>query len=260
MINPWKSRAVVLAVSALGLAACSSTQPDSISTRNGSLTFETRGVLGKLNCYEIWQDTTNPQDGIPDVYLDQKQCFETTGTENRPLPWHYSIIVTIIRSGTTFEDLLFSVDGVPGTTSVPEFGLPEYFSLTGYDLSQPPAPARDPVGDIYFVNGKDVTWGSAIYQTSFSASCPSCPMEVGTPNVAGGPESFNFTLNSGDTVLVRARKQTIAQSPGYVPADADAKITLNAQLSMGGVPVATNGATATSDADGSTLSFSYTVK
>lgn len=246
-------------MSALSLAACDSTQPDRVSTREASLTFSARASLGKLNCYEIWQDTSNPLDGTPDVYLDQTQCFETSGTESRQLPWNYSVIVTVIRAGTTNEQLLFSNDGVPGTTSVPEFGLDEYFSMTDYDPAAPPSIGIDPIGDIYFLNGKDVTWGSRLYQTSYSVSCPSCPIDLGLPNIAGGSPSFDFTLNAGDTVLVRARKQLISRSPGYLPVDAVVAITLSAQLAIGGVPVATNGAQDSSADDGSTISFSYTV-
>lgn len=261
MVNPWRRRAVVITLSVVALAACSSTQPDHISTRNASLTFAASGDLGSLDCYEIWQDTSNPLDGFPDVFLDQSQCFENlTPPQQRPLPWHFSVIITVIRSGTTFEDLVFSDDGVPGTTSDPRLGLDEYFSMTDFDPSEPPAVLRDPDGDIYYLNGKEVTWGSRVYQSAYSASCPNCPLDVGTPNIAGGSPSFDFALNSGDTVLVRVRKQTISHSPGYLPVGSVPNIKLTAQLSIGGVPVATNGAMESSNIDGSTLSFSYTVK
>ena len=109
MVNPWRRRAVVITMSAAALAACSSTQPDHNSTRNASQTFEARGDMGKLNCYEIWQDTSNPLDGNPDVFLDQSQCFEILGTDQRPLPWHFSVIITVIRAGTTFESFCMMV-------------------------------------------------------------------------------------------------------------------------------------------------------
>lgn len=259
MVNPWRRRAVVITLSAVALAACESTQPDRVTGRTGSLTFAASGDLGKLNCYEIWQDTSNPLDGIPDVFLDQSQCFEIPGTDQRPLPWHFSIIITIIHTGTTFETLLFSDAGVPGTTSDPRLGLDEFFSMTDFDPSEPPAVLRDPIGDIHFVNGKEVTWGSKVYQSAYSASCPNCPVDVGIPNIAGGSPSFDFMLSAGDTVLVRARKQTIQQSPGYLPVGSVPNIKLTAILSIGGVPVATNGALESSSLDGSTLSFSYTV-
>jgi hypothetical protein len=250
-------------MSALALAGCSSTQPDRAANRSGSLSFRAQAKLGLLNCYDLWQDTSNPLDGSPDVDLQQRQCFEIPNSSiSRPIPWHYSVIITLIPAGTTTEQLLTSTDGFLGTTSLANDDLDTYFSLTDYDPSEPPATVRPAFGDIVYVNGKEASWGSPIYQGAYSDSCPSCPMDLGPPNLVSGPTNFDFPLNSGDTVVVRARKQDLAHSPGFIPAEVtplQIEIVLIATLSIGGVPVTPNGSALTSTDDASDLTFSYTV-
>jgi hypothetical protein len=173
------------------------------------------------------------------------------------------VIITLIPAGTTFEQLLISTDGFPGTTSLANDELDTYFSMTDYDPSEPPAPQRPPLGDIVYVNGKEASWGSPIYHGAFSTSCPSCPLDLGLPNIVSGPTSFDFPLNSGDTVVVRARKQDLAHSGGFIPADVtplQIEVVLIATLSIGGVPVTPNGSTVSSTDDASELTFSYTVQ
>src|SRR5262245_54716526 len=131
MIHSRLKQASVMIASTLLVAACSSTQPDRVQARSGSVTFEAPGNPGLPNCYEVWLDQSNPLDGIGDVPLGQVNCYEIPNSNaNRPLPWHYSVIITIIPAGTTQEQLLFSEDGVPGSTSLPNDGLDDYFSLT----------------------------------------------------------------------------------------------------------------------------------
>ena len=228
------------------------------------MSFRATGKLGTLDCYDLWQDTSLPiGDNTPDVDLQQRQCFEVAGTNEVPVPWHYSVIITVIHAGSTVEQLLTSTDGFVGTTSLANDDLDTYFSLTDYDPNDPPATQRPPFGDIVYVNGKEVSWGSPIYQGAYSDICPSCPMDLGPPNLVSGPTNFDFPLNSGDTVVVRARKQDLGHSPGFIPANQTpelVQIVLVATLSIGGVPVTPNGATVTTNGDGTELSFSYTVQ
>ena len=263
MKHAWRSQAVVMAASALALAACDTTQPDRISGRTGSLTVQAgAAAIELLECYEIWQDLepAGMPDGVPETFLQQSQCFETGRTAAKPVPWHYSLAVTIIPAGSTTEQLVISRDGVVGTTIGNGELSDDFISMTDFDPDVPPSILRPPLGDIYFLNGKEVSRGSPVYLGAFSASCPSCPIDLGAANVLTGPASFDFDVNSGDTIIVRARKQRYGDSAGYIPADPNPQLRISATLAIGGVPVAVNGTSDSPNEDGTGFAFSFTVQ
>jgi hypothetical protein len=71
--------------------------------------------------------------------------------------------------------------------------------------------------------------------------------------------TFDFQVNTGDTVVVRARKQALADADAFISFDQDPEIQLSAQFSVGGVGVITNGDSASATDDKAGFSFSFTV-
>lgn len=248
-----------MAVSVLAVAGCDDSQPDRINVRSASLTVEGRGKVDVLNCYDLWQD--NDGDGIPEFDLAQRQCDEQNVIpfQERRVPWRYSMIITIIRAGTVNEQVVTSTTGVLGASILPNDGIDDFINLTEYDADAPPAPVKLPESGIHFLNGRQVSRGSPIYLGAYSLTCPPCPVDLGAPNMFAGPNSFEFEVNSGDTVVVRARKQAVGAAPAFIPQDPDPLITIQAVFAIGGVPVATSGTTTSSTEDEAGFSFSFTV-
>jgi hypothetical protein len=256
----WRASALAMILSVFAIAGCSSTQPDRIETRTASLSFFTRALVNLYNCYNIGQDTNG--DGVPDVDYGVF-CQETTPPQrvDRPVPWRYSIKITVIRSGTTDEEVVTSTSGVIGSSVQVGDGVYDYISLTDYDPDEPTVPDRSD-GDIYFTNGHQVSAGSPIYLAATG-------IDPGEPNILGLTPTFDFTLDTGDTVIVRVRKQPMSLAPAYLPSDPDPEIRLSAVLKVSGVDVAPQstpplpaGSTSptTGNEDQAGITFSYTVR
>ena len=249
-----------MVVSALALAACETTQPDRVTARNASVTFAATGKLGHpqlLRSVAGHEQSAGRNGGR--VSGCRPICYEQrTATQARAMPWHYSVIITVIRAGTTIETLLFSNDGVPGTTSLPEQPdeIDPFSAMTDYDPTQPSAPFRPPEGAIVYVERQRRVMGKPdLYcRHSRRAAPPARPIWV-SPTSWEGRHRLISSLNAGDTVIVRARKQLFSQSPGYLPTERDsgahAGRRSRPRSAIGGVPVAPNGTTASSGEDGS---------
>ena len=268
MKNSWRTRAVAMAVTVLAVLGCTTTQPDRITTRTASVSFVTRALVEIFNCYEKWQDENS--DGLidaNDTFLGM-QCFAVpnppspTSKGNRPVPGHYSVSVSIIRAGATSEEIAVSLSGVIGSSVQPVENplVEDYISMTGYDPDMPPV-GNTNTGDIYFINGHTVSQGSPVFLSAngFNLGEPNLLGELG---VSGAEPTFDFEFNSGDTVVVRARKQPFSLTQPFMTLDTDSSIQLFATLTVGGVPVATLPASpviSTAD-DGAGFTFSFTVQ
>jgi hypothetical protein len=262
MRTDWRVRAAVLLGSILAVAGCSTTQPDSVGTRDASLAFEARATVNLFDCYEIW--APDPITGIP-VYQGFNECYlahdSQTGvvrSENRPVPWNYSLTVSIIHRGSTTEEIVTSVAGMIGSSVQPSDGIEDFVSLTGYDPSDQPAPIKQPeerpgYGLVQFRNGRQVSRGSPIWLETNN-------FFLGEPNILLAPTTFDFGVNSGDTVIVRARKQNVALMPDFLPRTPDPLLQLSGTLSVGGILIAPSGTKISSTADGAGVSFSFTVQ
>jgi len=249
MKNAWRAKALGAILSALVITGCSSTQPDSFEDLSGSLSFTTSASVTLWACYES-----------PFLY-----CFpETFGlppvqrvVDRLNVPWRYSIEVTIIRAGTVYPVLAVSTTGVPGTSIYPGDGVDDFVSLTDYDLADSPAPDRTEFG-VDFTSGKIVTAAHPLYlQWIF--------VDPGVPNILaivsatpGTPATFDFELNRGDTVVVRARKQQTSAAPGFSPPFQNVK--LSARLDVSETPVSVQGSATSSTEDKAGFTFSYTVQ
>jgi hypothetical protein len=257
MRNDWRVRAVVLLGSILAAAGCSTTQPDTLGTRTASLRIDARFDTTELfNCYQIWANDINGDL----VYQGFNECdpVSIATPTNRAVPWRYSLGITIIHRGSTTEELVTSLTGVLGTTLIPGDGIDDFISMTPYDPSEPDADFKPPeerpgYGTVQFLNGKKVSRGSPLWlETNFFV--------LGDPNILTASPSFDFEVNSGDTVIVRARKQLFADAPDFIPPSPNPNIQINGVLTVGGISVNPSGTKLSSIADGSSLSFSFTVQ
>jgi hypothetical protein len=120
MKTALRARTLATIVSVLAVAGCSSTQPDSLGTRSASLGFGATALVEVYDCYEEWQDTTGPNgvpDGTPDVKIqDSLICFPALDNNipirvDRAVPWRFTVVVTVVRAGSTSEQLMTSVNG-----------------------------------------------------------------------------------------------------------------------------------------------------
>lgn len=242
MKNAWRAQAVGAILSCLVVAGCSSTQPDQIDTRSASVSFETKASVLIWDCYESPQLTCFP---VLDGQAQQ--------VADRSVPWRYSLRITIIRAGTYNEVVALSTTGQVGSSVERGDLVEDFISLTDYDPDMPPIADRDG-----YTNGHRVSSGSPLYLASIfvDAGIPNILDTVST--VPETPATFNFDLNSGDTVIVRARKQDVGASPTN-SANYE-NIILRATLAIGGIAVSTQGPQTSSIDDGSGFTFSFTVK
>jgi len=249
MKNDWRAQAVVVFLSAFAVAGCSSTQPDRIETRPASLSFKTTAFVGLWDCYE---------DPAPPGCFPQ---LEDNGSglqkkETRSVPWRYSLEITVIRAGTTEEVVVTSLSGEVGSSVQAGDDVEHFVSLTDYDPNMPAVPDKVVDGTTYS-NGHAVSTGSPIYLATINVD-PSVP---NPPNILlNTAQTFDFTLNAGDTVLVRARKQGVddPSAPQFQPPLDD--ITLESSLSVSGVPVVNQKELKLVPDNSPGLSFSYTVR
>jgi hypothetical protein len=261
MRNDWRARAAVLLGSVLAVSGCSTTQPGSQGTRTASLSIIAKADMTVFNCYEIWADDIN---GIP-VYQEFNECYaeinQQTGlpvVANRNVPWRYSLSVSIIHRDSTTEEIATSLSGLVGSSIQPGDNVDNFISLSAYDPTDQPADFRPPeirpsYGLVQFLNGKKVSRGSPFWLGTNG-------FELGDPNILSASPTFDFEVDSGDTVVVRARKQLKVDAADFLQAAPPPKITLSGTLSVGGSSVSPSGTTTSSDADGAGISFSFTVQ
>jgi hypothetical protein len=254
------TQAVVLVVSALALGGCSSNQPPTSTGRTASLAISALADGFLYDCYEVWQDANG--DGTPDTNTGFVSCDLTTDAETRAVPWAYSLRITVIRAGTTTEEVVTSIDGLPGSSVQPNDGIENFISLTDYDPITASAPAKNPADGLFFVNGLHVSVGNPVYQRSIFGIPPGDPrfaFPVGVPNILGATAHFDFNVSAGDTIVIRARKRPLAESPGFINAAVPA-LKISGTLSVGGAPVVPNGDPTSPEDDSGGFTFSYAVQ
>ncbi len=243
MKNAWRANALVAIVSILSLVGCNSTQPDRIDTRTASVTFDTRADVDRWDCYDT-------------PYV---ACFAANNgvKVERAVPWRYSLKITVIRAGSTQEELVTSLTGVLGSSVQPGDFVEDFVSLTEYDPDMPSAPDRFENG-VTFTNGKMVSESSPIYLSTvgIDAGIPNILDTV--PSAPNTPAAFEFSLNSGDTLIVQARKQPSAEAPRFSPPFEN--VRLSAALAISGVPVVMQGSQTSSIDDQAGFTSSFTVR
>ena len=261
MRNDCRMRAVVLLGSVLAAAGCTTKQPESIGTRTASVRILAKADVNTFNCYEIWADDI---DGIP-ADTGERECENELNSGGDPvvairnIPWRYSLTVSIIHAGSTGEEIATSLSGVIGSSVQPGDGIDNFISLTEYDpTDQPASKFRPPefrpgYGIVTFENGRLVSRGSPIW-LAIAGFGP------GETNILTLSPTFDFEVNAGDTVIVRARKQLAVDAPPFLQSSPPPKIVLSGTLSVGGSLVTPAGAAKSTSADGAGISFSFTVQ
>jgi hypothetical protein len=241
----------------LAAASCETTQPDTLGTRTASLTIDARADVDIFDCYEIWANDINGDL----VYQGVNECYPspTPGVpQNRAVPWRYSVSISIIHKDSSTEEIVTSLSGVVGSSVQAGDGIDDFVSLTPYDPADQPADFKEPeerpgYGLVQFLNGKKVSRGSPMWlETNF--------FFLGEPNILTASPSFDFEVNPGDTVIVRARKQNVAEAPAFLPSNPNPNLQISGTLSIGGVSVVPSGTKQSTIADGAGISFSFTVQ
>jgi hypothetical protein len=256
MRRAWPAPVIAFVIAVVGTSGCKSTQPDRLQTRTASLTV---GALAKkvdlFDCYEVWVDAT-PGDPVPDLDTGFRQCFQRLGKVTRSVPWRYSLAISVIHEGSTTEEQVTSLAGHPGSSVQPGDGIDDFVSLTDYDLSAPVGQVRSPdQSGNYFLDPREVSTGNPIYLASRQ-------FDPGVPNVLQETPAFTFEVNSGDTIIVRGRKQALVDAPAFLPTDEDPEMAIEATLRVNGVTVTPNppGGSTSSFDDKAGISFSFTVR
>lgn len=259
MRKAWTAATLALLAALVATSACKSTQPDRLETRTASLTIN--GLAEKVDlfdCYEVWTDSDG--NGSPDTDNNYRRCFQSTGAgkATRSVPWRYSLAISVIHEGATTEVPITSLAGNPGSSVQPGDGIPDFVSLTQYDLSVAQGTVRNPdANGNYFLDPLLVSNGSPIY-----LAADPLYLDLGVPNILQETPAFTFQVISGDTIIVRGRKEAVADAPAFLPTDQDPGVTLEATLAVNGVKVSPNppgGATSPSN-DKAGISFSFTVQ
>src|SRR5262249_36122009 len=139
----------------------------------------------------------------------------STNPEQHPvnIPWHYSLAISVIRTGQT-EEQLVAASIIPGDS------IDDFISMTPYDTHSETGGTHAPENGYYYVTPGT----TAIPATSFASLIVSNGNRVwlegnsfflGEPNILGLSPTFDVQLNQGDTVIVRARKQALSDGPMY---------------------------------------------
>jgi hypothetical protein len=248
------SRLVLVVLAVAGGFSCDSDDP--LTRGSGIAQIYIQGVaLRHVYDVQVRKQDLN-DDGVPDNNSDPLPpldpvvgaiCTQVLNDTGAPLlsegiaPWPYSAEISVLRAGTTAPVVL--------ATSI---GSPDVFGSISldYDPDLIPLDPLPPEGSFYY-NGFRVTTASRLY-LQYCLGVPNLP----EPNILGEPYPFEVSVNSGDTVLVKARKELQTSAPFVLGSEP----RLIGIIRLDGTTVQTTGTTVSTDAPGSGLSFSYTVR
>ena len=262
--------------------ACDSEQPEQAGSSAGQLSFATTATVAVLDVWEWYIDANG--DGVPDQYDEsgrpidppiQVQCRKVVNADGTPLitqspnvPFTHSLRVKVLRSGETEAETITSDDALAAS-----------FNLTPYDetilTGQPAPPCSFP--EVCTPLGRLTAANRTVIESTYSdpdrvdSSGPGagitglyvCPGsgDLGEPRLGGttddpGAPPLEFELNSGDTVIVEARKAFEATGGLELLAPP----VLVGTLRIDGRVVVPAGTTTSSDEPGSGVAFSFTLK
>jgi len=136
-----------------------------------------------------------------DVFL-RYDCTQISSLDV-PIPWRYSAEISIIRKGNTQEEIVATSLGTADVYSSLTNYSQGFFGVPGPRTNNPP---------IYYINGRRDAGGGEDYLGN-------CLGNVLEPqNVLGQSPRFEVTLNQGDSVVIRVRKQPESEAdPDFIP-------------------------------------------
>ena len=246
-----------------GVVGCNKTkQPASSPVSKAVISFSASGQVYKLNCWEVWQDTDF--DGTPDQDTFVLHCENVLDNGNpasasAPVPWHYSIAITVIRAGQTEEQLV-------ATSLIPGDPVEDFASMTEYDTTRdlggtkPSEPDPNGGGPLFYVApGSTYPNGAAAVITQANRLwLDGNFFNLGDPNLMLNGLTYSLDLNQGDTVIVRARKQKRSDSSPWIDQAPTPDVELSGSLTVGGVSVPLQGTATSPGSDMAGVTFSYT--
>jgi len=250
MNNAWRAQAALVIVSVFAVSGCDSTQPDRIETRTAVLSFDTTAEVNLWDCYQTPFPAcfVSVDSGIPPV----------PKKETRRVPWTYDVKVTIIRAGTINEVAATSLTGAVGSSVEPQDIIDDFVNLGNYDpLFVNDIPDKI-VGGVTYSNGKTVSTGSPLYLATIGVDPGITNLLDVLPATPTASPTFEFSLNTGDTVVVRARKEAVAEGPQVTPPLDN--VSISGFLTLSGVPVPVLGTQSSPTTDKAGITFSFTVK
>ena len=275
------SVAILLVAVALG---CSTTQPTAKAAQSGQVTFQANAP--RVLLFEVWDASlvtvTSHPDRPPDqtvvdlgLWCDINTDFPTR--DSAVYPFLFSVEVDLIRSGSS------TIERLSETTYSSSYG-----SVTAYDDTAPASPTTHPADWVQDLsdpnipsvsvvlsleNGRRISTASRDFvekikiasgtSLSYGSQCPyggpSSIVQIGEPSVAGSPVSFPIELNAGDTVIVKARKDT---NPVATSLFTNAPPTFGSRIYLEGKDVSNSlvGNTSSPQTSQDGISYSFTLR
>ena len=275
MRTAWPTRANLVLVYLLVAMGCKTTQPQrGLAGRTMTVEVVASATAELQDCYEVYYTP----DGSGPRALDYPAC-EVSGPREQGflVPWRYTLVVSVIPAGGLAEQVVTLDDGTCGSSVAPcpspARNSANFASLTSYDLSaRQSLPAKNPDTVFnpplvyYFFRGKRVSIGSPEYLYLSNFSTPGQPVTptapLGPTNILGlvAPQKFQFEAHSGDTVIVRARKQLTGSAPRFLDGLFEPDLRILVHLTLGGSEVVPTGTTQSTVFDGTGFTCSFVVQ
>jgi len=197
-----KVLATLAAALMLASMGCNTTQPTGGGPQVITVTASASALVDVWQIWDLWADTDEPLDGVPDVQTPFHTCVRQVDPVNTSVPWPYSAEITLIQAGTTDEIPLRSTVSATNPFS----------NITPYDTNvRRTVPDLLPQVPFYFLNGREVTAGTRDYIDS----CTTLGSAFEDSNILGDPVAFSFQVQQGDTIVFRARKQLVDDANPY---------------------------------------------
>ena len=246
MRTTWLLLALALILSG---AACDTRQPTDAGTQEITITMTGTGKAEIYNIWDVWDDVDGDCEiSEGDLPLSKKGCRAQGDDLDTTVPWRYSAVLTVIRAGTTTEELIATSVGTAN----------EFSSVSFYDdtvIRELANVCFDDPNELW-VNGRQLTAANVDIMEG-------CLDYIGLPpaNVLGSPDSYTVSVQQGDTVIFRARKARPDKSESQpYNSIAEGPVDQFAEVFIDGVPVVPLGDSATGDEYGGGISLSTRIR
>jgi len=229
--------------------ACDTRQPTDAGIQEISITVTGTGTAQIWNIWDVYVDVDGDCEiSPPDTQLDP-ECVGLGTTLATTVPWRYSAVLTVIRAGTTTEELIATSLGTSN----------EFSSVSFYDdtvIRELQDQCSGIPGNVLWTNGRQLT-------AAHKDVLEGCLQYSGLPpaNVLGSPGAYTVEVGQGDTVIFRSRKARSNEgtSTPYNTISAG-PLEQFAEVFVDGVSVVPQGDAATGSAEGGGISISTRIR